>query len=38
MKVPIIHNHSCRLSAKKIVTKEDYMLRLLNHSNILKSR
>uniref|UniRef100_A0A915DHQ8 dual-specificity kinase n=1 Tax=Ditylenchus dipsaci TaxID=166011 RepID=A0A915DHQ8_9BILA len=38
MKIPILHNNSCRVSAKMIVMKEDYMLRLLEHPNILKSR
>ncbi|KAI1727572.1 protein tyrosine kinase domain-containing protein [Ditylenchus destructor] len=38
MKIPILHKNSCRLSAKKMVQKEDYMLRLLVHPNILRSR
>lgn len=38
MKVPILHNLSSRTSSKKIVIKEDYMLRRLKHPNILRSR
>ncbi|KAI6186167.1 Protein kinase domain-containing protein [Aphelenchoides besseyi] len=38
MKEPIIHNSHSGFSAKKIVSREYYMLRLLKHPNILKTR
>lgn len=38
MKIPIKHKQLCCESVKRITIKEDYMLRLLRHPNIIRSR